>query len=290
MRCAPRTALRLLVARVALRGWVVPAAALLQDAGTDCPLTPPSADSDSADGDRPRLPVVSGTGGRGDYAYGSASTPGAGEEREMTNWLKARSAFSVQLGVLVVSGVLLLPRLAGATTVIAHSFASLVQQAEVIAVGTVTAIESEWDAEHAAPWTLVTFADLEVLKGDANQTALTLHILGGPTPDGPILRIAGVPQFRLGDRRVIFCAGNQQYAVPLVGMWQGVYRVGFDPERGVETVHNHAGQPVTRLPTEAGGILHHGAARHQESDEPPSAAMPLATFTQLIEQELGNGQ
>ena len=207
----------------------------------------------------------------------------------MTNWFKVRSVFSVQLGVLVVSGVLLLPRLAGATTVIAQSFSSLVQHAEVIAVGTVTAIESTWDAERAAPWTLVTFAELEVLKGDARQTELTLHILGGPTPDGRVLQIAGAPQFRLGERRIIFSVGNQQYAVPLVGMWQGVYRVGFDPERGVETVHNHAGQPVTRLPTEAGGIVHDGAARRQERPTQASAAMPLATFLERIEQELSHG-
>ena len=66
-------------------------------------------------------------------------------------------------------GGLLVARLAGATTVIAHSFSTLVQEVEVIAVGTVTAIETEWDAQQGAPFTLVTFSELTVLKGEGGQ-------------------------------------------------------------------------------------------------------------------------
>ena len=191
--------------------------------------------------------------------------------------------------VLVGAGMLLLTRLSGATTVLAKSFAALVQDAEVIVVGTVTAIEAEWDAQQEAPFTLVTFTDLEVVKGDASQTELTLRILGGPTPDGLILQVAGVPQFRLGERSVVFSVGNQRHAVPLVGLWQGVYRVGFDAERGLETVHTHAGHPLTRLPTGEGGILHdrdEGAG----GTEGAGAAMPLATFLERIDQEVSRGQ
>ena len=63
-------------------------------------------------------------------------------------------------------GGLLVARLAGATTVIAHSFSAPVQEVEGIAVGTVTAIETEWDAQQGAPFTLVTFSELTVLKGE----------------------------------------------------------------------------------------------------------------------------
>ena len=66
-------------------------------------------------------------------------------------------------------GGLLVARLAGATTVIAHSFSTLVQEVEVIAVGTVTAIETEWDAQQGAPFTLVTFSELTMLKGEGGQ-------------------------------------------------------------------------------------------------------------------------
>ena len=191
---------------------------------------------------------------------------------------------------LVAVSLVLLARLAWATTVLEKSFSSLVQDAEVIAVGTVTAIETEWNADKKAPFTLVTFSDLEVLKGDESQTEITLHFLGGPTPDGLVMQIAGVPQFSVGERNVVFSVGNQYQAVPLVGMWQGVYRVVFDAEQGVETIHNHAGQPVTTLPTGEGGILHDEAPIVQEQKDQPSEAMPLDTFTQMIERELRNGR
>lgn len=192
----------------------------------------------------------------------------------------------------------LLSQIVRATTVIEQSFSSLVHDAEVIAIGTVTAIETEWDTQKKAPFTLVTFSDLEVLKGEAGQTELTLHFLGGPTPDGLIMQIAGVPQFSMGERNVVFSVGNQYQAVPLVGMWQGVYRVVFDAEREVETIYNHASQPVTTLPTEEGGILHDEAPivsfdpaqDRQEHKGSRPEAMSLETFTQRIEQELQNEQ
>ena len=214
----------------------------------------------------------------------------------MTDWTKDLYALRYHwqwaglLVALMMGGVLLLARLAWATTVLEKSFSSLVRDAEVIAVGTVTAIETEWDAQKEAPFTLVTFSDLEVLKGDESQTEITLHFLGGPTPDGLIMQIAGVPQFTLSERYVIFCVGNQHHAVPLVGLWQGVYRVVFDAERGIDTIHNHAGQPVTALPTEDGRILHDEAPIVQEQKETQQEAMSLGTFTSLIEQELSNGQ
>ena len=214
----------------------------------------------------------------------------------MTDWTKNLYALRYHwqwaglLAVLVVGIVLLLARLVWATTVLEKSFSSLVQDAEVIAIGTVTTIETEWNAEKKAPFTLVTFSDLEVLKGDESQTEITLHFLGGPTPDGLVMQIAGVPQFALGERTVIFYKGNQYQAVPLVGMWQGVYRVVRDPESGGEVIHNHARQPVTMLPTGEGGILHDEAPIIQEQKDQPSTAMPLDTFTQMIEQELRNGQ
>ena len=184
-------------------------------------------------------------------------------------------------------GGLLLTRLVWATTVLEVSFSTLVQEAEIIAIGTVTAIETGLDAEQGAPFTLVTFSDLEVLKGDDTQTELTLDLLGGPTPDGGILEVVGAPQFNLGERNVLFITGNQHHAVPLVGMWQGMYRVLFDDERGIETIHNHAWQPVTMLPTREGGILtYEAASRVQEQTDQPPEAMSLDTFSQQIAQEL----
>ena len=193
--------------------------------------------------------------------------------------------FTLSTGVLAL--VLLVAAPVSATTVIQKSFTEVVQAAEVIAVGTVTAIAAEWDAAHNRPFTLVTFSTLDVLKGAHTEPELTLRVLGGPHPDGSILQIAGVPQFNIGERLVVFVTGNDHYAVPLVGLWQGVYRVIFDTERGVETIYSHARQPVTTLPTATGGLLHeddHLSSAVQQ----PASAMSLETFTAVIAQEVGH--
>ena len=104
---------------------------------------------------------------------------------------------TLSTGVLTV--VLLVAAPVSATTVIQKSFAEVVQAAEVIAVGTVTAIAAEWDAAHSRPFTLVTFSALDVLKGTHTEPELTLRVLGGPHPDGSILQIVGVPEFSLGN-------------------------------------------------------------------------------------------
>ena len=192
---------------------------------------------------------------------------------------------TLSTGVLAI--VLLGAAPVSATTVIQKSFAEVVQEAEVIAVGTVTAIAAEWDAAHKQPFTLITFSSLDVLKGAHTEPELTLRLLGGPHPDGSILQVAGVPQFSLGERLVVFVTGNDQYAVPLVGLWQGVYRVVFDPERDMDTIYNHARQPVTSLPTTTGGILH-DEGQQTSAVQQPAPTMSPETFTELIAQEVGH--
>ena len=169
-----------------------------------------------------------------------------------------------------------------ATTVLEQSFPDLVQQADTIVVGTVSAIEAEWDATHERPYTFVTFTDLDIRKGPAQDT-LTLRFLGGPDPDGNVLTISGVPDFHLGDRLVLFIAGNEHYAVPLVGLWQGLYRVVFDPDRDEDVLYTSAMQPLTELPTHRGGVVYDAL-----STEVDAAADPLAldTLLQAIAQEV----
>ena len=192
---------------------------------------------------------------------------------------------TLSTGVLAI--VLLVAAPGWATTVIQKSFTEVVQESEVIAVGTVTAIAAEWDAAHQRPFTLVTFSTLDVLKGAHTEPELTLRVLGGPHPDGSILQIAGVPQFSLGERAVVFVTGNDHYAVPLVGLWQGVYRVVFDAARSVDTIYSHARQPVTSLPTATGGLLHDEGPLSSAVQQ-PAPAMSLETFTEVIAQEVGH--
>ncbi len=189
-------------------------------------------------------------------------------------------------GLVVVLGVW--PGRALGTSVIELSFKQLVQEAELILVGTVMAMSAEWEAESETSYTLVTFSQLEVLKGDEGRSEVTLQVMGGPTPEGETLELVGTPQFRLGERAVVFSAGNGRDAVPLVGLWQGVYRLRYDGERQEEAVYNHAGQPVSEVPTSGGRIMHDGEWDEAEAGE-PREAMTLPQFQAQIKEALVDG-
>ncbi|MCY4388352.1 MAG: hypothetical protein OXC18_14770 [Desulfurellaceae bacterium] len=171
-----------------------------------------------------------------------------------------------------------------ATTVLEKSFPDLVQEADTIVVGTVTAIETEQGGE--VPFTLVTFGALDIVKGSHQEDELTVSVMGGPAPDGMRLHIAGVPDFHLGDRMVVFIVGNETHAVPFVGMWQGVYRVVRDVETDTEVMADHAGRPLTAFPQRSQrGIVHDGEPSRQAQTGP---ALTLEAFTQSIVEELGH--
>ena len=190
-------------------------------------------------------------------------------------------------GSLILGFIVSLLSPAWATTVIEKDFADLVHEADTIVVGTVTAIET--DQKREVPFTLVTFGALDILKGDPHQEELTVQMLGGPAPDGMRLKIAGVPEFHLGDRMVVFIVGNETQAVPFVGMWQGVYRVMQDPDHG-DTIATHAGQPLTTLPQRqsADGLVYHDQPYASQLQSAP--ALSLKTFLDAIEQEVQDEQ
>lgn len=166
-----------------------------------------------------------------------------------------------------------------ATTVPPLTLSQVVGGAELIAVGAVTAIRERWDLEREAPLTEVTFSVLEVLKGRVGEV-LTLQFLGGPTPDGFTLVVAGMPQFAEGDRAVLFSAGNGTEACPLVGWWQGLYRLFYDAGREAFTVANHAGQPVVAIDGDPARM--EARVSVEANDEQLVPAMTLDAFRTVV--------
>ena len=148
--------------------------------------------------------------------------------------------------VLLLTVLCLWPTYARATSVTEFTFTDLVTQADVIAVGTVTEIREQWDEGKKSPLTLVTFSNLTVAKGSPGSS-FTLEFLGGKMPNGLVMTIPGVPQFTVGEKAVVFCAGNRRDFCPLVGIWQGVLRIMTDPQRGVETVSDNFRVPIVKI-------------------------------------------
>jgi len=123
----------------------------------------------------------------------------------------------------IVSAVVALGGRAAATVVVAKDFNALCDEADMIFVGTVVSVESRWvDPERQAIETLVTFSDLSWIRG-ATRGAITLRFAGGAV-DGIHEEIAGVPQFQVGERRVIF-ARDGRFVSPVIGFDQGAFRV-----------------------------------------------------------------
>lgn len=125
--------------------------------------------------------------------------------------------------------VALLAPAAPAMTVVPPTFDELVLAAETAVRGVVTAVRSE---EFDSPQgrgvrTLVTLRVERTLKG-APAPEVTLSLLGG-TVGARRLRVAGMPEFRVGDRQIVFYAGNGRTLCPLIAGGHGRYHVRTDP-------------------------------------------------------------
>ena len=188
-----------------------------------------------------------------------------------------RFSVSIRLFFLIAGCVLSFGHSAQATSVTEVSFSDLVQHADVIAVGTVSEIKEQWDETRKAPLTLVTFSQLTVLKGNPGAS-MTLEFLGGHTPKGLVLTIPGVPQFTVGEKTVVFCAGNHRDFSPVVGVWQGLLRVRTDPQSGIETVSDNFRAPITTI--QAGKFL------KLTPSSPEQVPLSLPALLQAIQQEL----
>ena len=170
------------------------------------------------------------------------------------------------------------------TTVVKMTFSEVVDAATVISVATVSSVQYDWDAERGTPFTVVTFADLDVLHGSVSGSNLELRFAGGPTPDGLVLAIAGMPRFATAQRVVIFSDPAGGGICPLVGWWQGLYRVARDTERGVDVVFDHAGVPVVGLDGPAGELVARVSALGGAAAG--SSQLTLDAFTRSIRAEL----
>jgi hypothetical protein len=141
-------------------------------------------------------------------------------------------------------------RVTTATTVIPPTFEQLVQQAELIFLGTVTDVKSVWEGEGAQRHieTYVTFQIQDSVKGDAGNS-YTIRMLGGTVGDETML-VTDAPKFEVGGSDILFVEHNYDQFVPLVGIGHGRFHVQHDEETGRDIVVNDEGEPlrdVTKL-------------------------------------------
>lgn len=135
---------------------------------------------------------------------------------------------------------------ARATTVIPPTFEQLVNDAELIFQGTVTATQSRWAGggtqRHIV--TDITFRIDDSIKGTLGG-GYTIQVVGG-TVDGQTLEVSDSPKFKIGDREILFVEHNGHQFVPLVGIMHGRFHIRTDAD-GREVVAKDNGAPLANV-------------------------------------------
>jgi hypothetical protein len=174
---------------------------------------------------------------------------------------------------------------ASATSVIPPSFDELVEEAEIIFEGRLTASESKWVGENETRriQTDHVFQVTESLKGSV-PSIYTLQVLGGTVGD-TTLEVEGAPQFTKGERVILFVTQNGVQFIPLVGIMHGHYRIKRGPATNQDTLVMHDGTPLQSVEeigkdkAASGGRL--GRLRAQSAQGAAASLTPEA-FKNLI--------
>jgi hypothetical protein len=148
--------------------------------------------------------------------------------------------------LLVLSALFLAMLSARATTVIPPTFDQLVSDAEFIFQGNVTEVRSQWIGEGGQRQivTYVTFKVEDAVKGSPGAN-YTIRMLGGTVGD-ITMAISDAPQFKVGDKDILFVEHNGTQFIPLVGIMHGRFHVERD-QSGQEVITTNEGEPVKNV-------------------------------------------
>ncbi|HWA85182.1 MAG TPA: hypothetical protein VG710_03075 [Opitutus sp.] len=173
-----------------------------------------------------------------------------------------------------------------ASSVRPPQFTELVRRADSVVRGEVTAVRSEWRGSGATHRivTLVTVRVDESIVG-ARQSAMELEFLGGRVGD-ETLTVTDQPQFSVGDRDILFVAGNHRQFCPLVAMMYGRYPIVRDPaDAGRELVARENGAALRSVDDIAQPLTAAAAANQTRSAQSlATGPMTVAAFEASIRQ------
>lgn len=178
-----------------------------------------------------------------------------------------------------------------ATTVVPPDFTTMVKRAEIIFSGQVTDVRSQWLGEGSQRCivTKVSLTVLKTLKGSASSPYV-LQTLGG-TVDNRTMEVDGVPQFKVGDRTLLFVEHNGTQICPLVGFMHGYFRIATDTKSSQEIILRYNGEPL-RSTTEIDQIHQQAVASsgtQLETSEIVGPPMKRADFEAEIQRKVSAG-
>ena len=169
---------------------------------------------------------------------------------------------------------------AGATTYELITFDELVTRAEVIFVGEVTDVRPYPLETPDGPIieTRVIFRVSDPIWGTTN-TLEVFEFLGGTWGDLE-MAISGMPEFAVGDRRVVF-AYREQSINPIVGFTQGLLQIRRDSS-GVDRVFTLGGVPLGQPESIGAGA--------PAASVTPISPMALSAFRDRVSRALEEAQ
>lgn len=159
------------------------------------------------------------------------------------------------------------------------SLDQLTGRAAAIVVSTVTGRRAEWE-HYGSSRLIITRVTMEVeqaLKGSAPRT-LTVEVLGGTIGD-ETLRVSHVPEFRVGERDVLFLNNAPHAVSPLVGSDQGRFRVMNEAGSGTARVLTVGFAPLVSADAIGSSASMQGDGGLVRS---MSAALSLSDFVTLV--------
>lgn len=172
--------------------------------------------------------------------------------------------------ILALSGILaclVAPRVDA--TIIRHlDFSALVAKAHAIAYGRVIDLRARQSDDRMKIETVVTLEVASYLKGDLGEE-LTFVVPGGMVGRYRAV-VVGAPEFREGEEVVLFLTARGPAMPRVVGLNQGVFRVGVDSRTGART--------IARVPT-FGAVI-----RGSASNQPLSLSAFSGLVRSMVEQ------
>ncbi|HEX2121259.1 MAG TPA: hypothetical protein VHL59_06415 [Thermoanaerobaculia bacterium] len=133
---------------------------------------------------------------------------------------------------------------AGASTILKVDLPTMVDEAEMIFVGTVVGSEPVPTNDGTYAFTYVTFDIEHALKGVSRSgKTITLRMPGGQS-GSDIFEVSGAPTFAVGGQHLLFVQGNDKFIVPLVGWFQGKFDIVPNPISGQPVLVDYTGAAI----------------------------------------------
>jgi hypothetical protein len=146
---------------------------------------------------------------------------------------KRRRIPSLALALFVLLSTLVSPKLTAQSSLVSTD--DLSRRAEVVAIGKVTELRSEWNETHTMIRTRVTVSVDQYIKGGTRGTPLTLYVPGGEV--GGVGEVySDMPAFRPDEEVVVFAERDTQNHYRISAGPQGKLTVTRDKVTGIPMV------------------------------------------------------